>query len=241
MKNVLILEDNRKTLKALEDAVGKISGEICIFPVATYEDACRVAFSRRIDVFLIDIILTTQYPGDVSGMKFAQQLRKYENYLFTPIIFITALEDPELYAYKEIHSFGYLEKPFSLDRVIDLVKKALRYHDTEEKEKVVWLRKNGILFAVQLRKVMYVEVRKRVLYIHMEDDLLELPNKTIRQFLDEAQGYGFCQCSRNTIVNRQYIKNIDTVNRYISLSASNELIEIGPTFRRKFAEEIVNG
>lgn len=240
MKNILILEDNGKTRKALEEAVSKISGEICIFPVTNYEDACKVAFSRRINVFLIDIILTTKYPGDTSGMKFAQQLRKYESYLFTPIIFITALEDPELYAYREIHSFGYLEKPFSLEHVTDLVKKALRYHDTEEKEKVVWLRKNGVLFAVQLHKVVYAEVRKRVLYIHMEDDLLELPNRTIRQFLEETQGHGFCQCSRHTIVNRQYIKNIDTVNRYVSLSVSDELIEIGPTFRRKFAEEIIN-
>lgn len=241
MKNVLILEDNRKTLKALEAAVGKISGEIRIFSVTNYEDACKVAFSRTINVFLIDIVLTTEYPGDASGMKFAQQLRKFESYLFTPIIFITALEDPELYAYREIHSFGYLEKPFPLEQAADLVKKALRYHDTEEKEKVVWLRKNGILFAVRLCKVMYVEVRKRVLYIHMKDDLLELPNRTIRQFMAEVQAQGFCQCNRNTIVNCQYIKNIDTVNRYISLLDSDKLIEIGPTFKRRFAEEIVNG
>lgn len=241
MKNILILEDNRRTLEALREAVGKISEDIRIFPVTNFEDACKVAFSRRVDVFLLDIILTTKYPGDTSGMKFAQQLRKHENYLFTPIIFITALEDPEFYACREIHSFGYLEKPFSLDQAMELVKKALRYHNRDEKEKLVWLRKNGILFAVQLRKVMYAEVKKHVLYIHMENDVLVLPNRTIKQFLEDVQEQGFCQCSRNTVVNRQYIKSIDIVNRFISLSASDELIEIGPTFRRKFAEEILNG
>ena len=114
MKNILIVEDNRKTLNALAQAISKIEKNIVVYQAETYEEACAVAFSKRIDVFVIDIILTTEKPGDVSGIRFADLARKHDRYMFTPIIFITALADPQLYAYKELRSFGYLEKPFSM-------------------------------------------------------------------------------------------------------------------------------
>ena len=45
---------------------------------------------------LLDIILDPRTSGDASGMKFADHIREVERYHFTPIIFITGLEDPSL-------------------------------------------------------------------------------------------------------------------------------------------------
>ena len=94
MKYILILEDNRKAREALVKAVRGIGGNIGILEAETEEEARSYLFDYRIDVFILDIILTTQVPGDVSGIRFAEKVRKIESYLFTPIIFITALADP---------------------------------------------------------------------------------------------------------------------------------------------------
>lgn len=241
MKRILILEDNLKTLSALEKIIRSISPEISTFPVQTYEEACVVAMKQQIDVFILDIILTTKQPGDTSGIGFAREIRNYKRYQWTPIIFVTVLADPELYAYRELHSFGYLEKPFSIESVKGLVTKALEYTVPIEKEKILWLRKDGILFSVPLQKVIYAETRNHILFIHMQDDLLEIPYITIKQFMMEAEGYGFYQCSRNTVVNKKFIKSVDVMNRYISFRGVSEVVEIGSVYRKRFVEEIQNG
>lgn len=165
MKRILILEDNVKTLTSLEKMIREISPEIITFPVQTYEEACICAVKQQIDIFILDIILNTKQPGDTSGLAFAREMRNYKKYQLTPVIFITVLADPELYAYRELHSFGYLEKPFSMENARKLVMKALEYTIPIEKEKTIWLRKDGILFAVPLHKVICVETRNHILYM----------------------------------------------------------------------------
>ena len=108
-------------------------------------------------------------------------------------------------------------------------------------EKTIWLRKDGILFAVPLHKVICVETRNHILYIHMQEELLEIPYITIKEFMSEADGFGFCQCSRSTVVNKNYIKSVDTINRYISFRGTDKIVEVGPVYRKKFVKEMRNG
>lgn len=239
MKNILILEDNIKTLTALEMAIQQISGTISVFTAQSYEDACKIAFMKRIDVFILDIILETKTPGDTSGIKFAELIRKHEDYFFTPIIFITVLADPELYAYRNIHSFGYLEKPFSMSQVIELVKDAMKYTPSMDGKQEIYLRKDGILIAVKLKDVVYVSANHHALDIYMLNEMVSIPYMTIKRFLVESGRSGFIQCSRNTAVNKAYIQNLDLTNRYIELSNGTR-VEIGMTFCQKIRQEILH-
>lgn len=104
-------------------------------------------------------ILDTKNTGDISGIKFAQQLRKYEDYLFAPIIFSTCLEDPKLYVYRDLHSFGYLEKPVKMKEVIKQVKDALRYPGNNKKDEQVYWSKDRILYSFEIDKIIYL-IRK---------------------------------------------------------------------------------
>lgn len=147
MKRILILEDNVKTLTSLEKMIREISPEIITFPAQTYEEACICAVKQQIDIFILDIILNTKQPGDTSGLAFAREMRNYKKYQLTPMIFITVLADPELYAYRELHSFGYLEKPFSMEEARKLVIKALENTVPVEKEKNYMVEKRWYLIC----------------------------------------------------------------------------------------------
>lgn len=63
----------------------------------------------------------------------------------------------------------------------------------------------------------------------MEDDELDIPYITIRQFLKQCRCDGFFQCSRSAVVNRDYIRSIDLPRRYIQLKTGKQ-VEIGPAF-----------
>ena len=72
-----------------------------------------------------------------------------------------------------------------------------------------------------------------VLYIHMKQNLLTIPNRTLKNFLKCDEHGIFVQCSRNTAVNCQYINHIDTVNHYLTLKESQKRIEISMLYLKK--------
>ena len=226
-KNILIVEDKEATLRMLEKLIREDVGGVAVFLARDYESALREAVLRNIDVFLIDIVLDTAVT-DASGMRFAKRVREDENYLFTPIIFITGLEDPRLYAYKELHSFGYIEKPFAKENVVELVKDALRYQPRVREDENVYFPKDGILIAVKLSEIIYAEVQSHSLYI------------TIKKFAVLTQRKGFIQCSRNTVINKRFIKNVDMVNRYISFKECKEQVGIGTVYKKKVYQELMD-
>ncbi len=226
-KNVLILEDNEKTLLFVKEAIENIYGnQIKVYTAVTYQEACFLAFSVHIDAFILDIILKSKENGDTSGMRFAQELRSNLRYTLTPIIFLTTLADPANEALHTFHCFDYLEKPFPPEKVAEVVGKALGYVDAESISESITMRKDGILYIIDPQEVLYVDVKQHILFIHMKHDTISIPNRTLKQFLKAIHNGEFIQCSRNTAVNCKYIGNIDTVNRYIALKESPEIIDI---------------
>ena len=72
-KNVLILEDNEKTLLFVKEAIENIYGnQIKVYTAVTYQEACFLAFSVHIDAFILDIICllyTSPSPRDFASSR----------------------------------------------------------------------------------------------------------------------------------------------------------------------------
>lgn len=112
MKTILILEDNAREMERLVKIVREQGTQNEVICAVNLEQAYHMAMEKSIDLFLLDIILDPRTSGDASGMKFADHIREVERYHFTPIIFITGLEDPSLYAYSDVQCYSYIEKPY---------------------------------------------------------------------------------------------------------------------------------
>lgn len=232
--SVLILEDNRQILNVLEELVMSVAEDEKVYATDNVGEAYKIAMETSIDVFLLDIILYTDKKGDTSGMQYAQSMRKLERYRFTPIIFITSLEDPEMYALRDLHAFGYIEKPFAPSQVKNLLRDALHFKTQKETDAMMFFRKDGILYPVKCNRVIYMELIKRKICIHMKNgDVLSIPYKSFREIMEEANYEKFVQCSRNCVINIDYIKNIDKTNRFITLEGTKTAVEMGGTFIKK--------
>jgi len=237
-KKVLILEDNVQTAKVIEKVISGLEYKVNIIKADSIEMAYKSALEKTIDVFIIDIILDTSAPGDTSGIAFADRVRKLPKYLFTPMIFITALADPELYAYRNIHCFGYIEKPFSVQQVSTLLNQALNYSTKKEDDEIIYLRRDGILYSVHLKNMVYLQVQRHVMKIFLQKENIEIPYKTIKSFLEEADSEDILQCNRYTVVNRQYIDNIDFSNRFIKMQGISKPLEIGMAYKKSLMKKI---
>lgn len=237
-RNVLIVEDNHCQREALIRIISEISEELNIYDACNTAQAYDIAMEKHIHLFLVDIILNPDKPDDVAGLKFAQRIRDVKEYMFTPLIFVTSLEDPKMCAYQDLHCYGYVEKPYAKEQVHKLVRDALQFPVHKEEDRVLYFRKDGIVYAKNLSEVIYIESSHHKITIHCKRDTLEIPYKTIDKMLEEMNCDAFVKCSRSTIINKKCIDFIDYTNRYIKLKGIEEPIEIGSTMKKRFKESM---
>ncbi|MCI9439009.1 MAG: response regulator transcription factor [Lachnospiraceae bacterium] len=236
MKKVLILEDNPVMLEHLSNIVKETKTKACVFSFDNLKDAYQCVMERRIDLFIVDIILDVSLPGDSSGLRFIENVRQINHYAFTPVIVVTSLQDPKLYAYENLHCYGFIEKPFDNKQVSLLVEQALGFPGVTQ-SKTLYFQKEGVTLAVECEDIVYVESVNHVLSIYTrQNDVMHIPYITIKKLLEDADSPDFIQCSRSTIVNRRYINNVDFSNRIIHLKDGMGRVDIGVTFKNSLKE-----
>lgn len=207
---------------------------------ANSEAAYRQAMEKDIDVFIIDIVLDTKVMGDTSGIKFAECIREMQKYLFTPFIFTTSLEDPQMYAFRKLHCYGYLEKPIDVAQAEELIRGALRYENPKSSSETIYFKRDKIIYPIDVDDIIYTQNENHEMTVyHRNGTRLTIPYKTCSQLLKEVRTNSLVQCSRNTLVNRRYIESVDLVNRFITLDDSEHTkIDIGSSFIKKLERKI---
>ena len=237
-KTVLIIEDNKIQSEMLKKLVLEVNADVTAYTAFEAKAAYKILMEKTVDVFLVDIILDTARLGDTSGIRLVERVRTIPKYMFTPVVFITSLEDTTKYAYTDLHCLGYVEKPFSPESVKRLVDKALFFPTSKDEEEVFCFRKDGILYPVKVKNIIYMESRNHTVSIHMvEGGTLSISYKTCKQLIDEVDSDCLMQCSRCAIVNKDYILNVDTTNRFITMKGTNDKVEIGITYKKKVLAE----
>lgn len=238
MKKILILEDNIKSATIIEKILYEISNKIQVFHVTCADKAYPIIVNNRIDIFIVDIILDTSKQGDTSGIKFVKNLRMYTQYKFTPVIFVTSLEDPAIYAFRELHCYGYIEKPFDIKQIQKLVVEALSYEASDIEDKTLYFRKDGILYPVNCKNIVYAESSNHKMCFYFENKTeLTIGYKSCKQLLEEAEMKELLQCNKGTIINRRHIVNIDLTNGVVTLRG-NVRINIGNAYKKKLIEAL---
>lgn len=233
----MVLEDNHTTTDQIMLLIREIETKCDAYACFDIKEAYQCALEKDINLFIIDIILNPGKPGDASGLRFADNIRKMEKYAFTPIIFVTSLEDEKLYTYEKLHCFYFLEKPYNPEELKRLVKECLRFPLSGQERKTLYFRKDGIILAVDREDIVYVECYNHTLNIHTnQGDLLCIPYITLKDFLIDVGSADFLQCSRSVVVNKRYIHNVDMVNRVLQLKGRMGSIIIGITYKKKLKE-----
>ena len=127
MINILIAEDNSIQRKNLIKM---------IYEAESKEEALKILQEVYIDFFYIDISLKNS-----SGLDLALELRKIEKYKFNWIIFTTTHIQYMIKAFKEVHCYDYILKPYDKDEVIKMTKlltsNRRAYNPSRKKEKYV--------------------------------------------------------------------------------------------------------
>ena len=203
-KKVLILEDMETTRTALKRIVESCDDAITAYAFSEVGPALACMMENHIDLFFVDIILKPQVANDFSGIKFAEYVRKQEEYFGVDIIFVTSLIGLEAELLRKIHCYDYIEKPIQESRVRKVVMQAFRklyIIKTDDELEIPNLSLNHFLKQIRTQKFLiptkgiavnyayleYVDPVNRYVKLRGRDELIEIGTRMKKQFLDEIE------------------------------------------------------
>lgn len=238
-KKILILEDNEENARALAEIVHSVEDDCRIFLASQAAQAYGIVMEQHVHLLLVDIVLDNRQSSEVSGIDFVEKLRKIPEYRFVPVIFVSSLEDPRLYAYSELHCYSYLEKPYHMEKAKRIIAEALHLPVLDNaKKEMISFKIDGVLYCQKTADIVYLFTQNREMHIITVSETFEVPYMGCREALQMLKNSNFIQCSKGTIVNRQYIERIDVGKGIIYLRDDYGELRIGKTLKKQFMRAV---
>lgn len=231
MLRVFVLEDDEHSRKALTQMLQGISEEITVDAAADLASA-RLLLGGTVsfDLFLLDVNLKPDDLNDISGIRLAEEIRAERKYEFTPLVMVTSVAGMEMEAYRRLHCYQYIVKPYEEAEIQGIVEKIAFHAHTEERASVV-VKKGGINYKIACDDIVFCKAIPRGVCLYLKQEKMEVPYLTIRQLMEKLPEQQFFQCHRMFVVNKAAVKYYDLVNQLIEVEGYTEQIDIGVTFK----------
>lgn len=228
MQTVLIVEDNLMIQRDIEESIRKVK-DVKIIKTGYAAKALEIANNSKVDLFLIDINLL-----DYSGFKLAEQIRCIEKYKMVFIIFITSIPTKELEAFKKIHCYDYIIKPFSQNDLINILRTILKYEFKEIcNKKIIKFKQKSFTYEINEDDIICIEVQYKKLHVVTTKERLEFTSYTLSQ-IEDMLSDDFLRCHRSFIINKNYIEGIYRDRSMVKLKGLRECVPYG----RKYRDEL---
>lgn len=244
MYNILILEDDCIQLKALSDIIKQLGDMYRVFEASCTEEALKIAQSEIIDLFYIDIGLE-----DESGLKFALEIRKNESYRLTWIIFVTVYKDYMLPAFKKIHCYDYILKPYNAEKIqrttrLLLSESKAQAAVTEISEKYIIVQIKNIQVKIFVNEIIFVEVFIRTSIIHTVNGSFTIDYLSLKKLHSMIDDENILQSHRSYLVNIKYISKIektrDKTSYKIHFYNTDKIALLGNSYKKNIMDKFNN-
>ena len=212
MYNILVLEDDCIQLKTLSDIIKQSGDMYQVYETTNTVEALKIAQQEMIDLFYIDINLKNE-----SGLKFALEIRKIERYRLNWIIFVTIYKEYMLSAFKKIHCYDYILKPYNKENIQMITKLLLSESSaqvavTEIREKFIIVPIKNIQVKIFINEIIFVEVFIRTSIIHTINGSFTIDYLSLKKLNSVMEHKNILQSHRSYLVNIKYINKIEKTN-----------------------------
>ena len=233
MHHVLFVEDNPETLKQLLISATRVNSNIEYHSTNSAKEALEIMASFPIEAFFVDIQL-----ADYSGLELAKQIRTIKNYAFVPIVFITGMPTRELEAFRQVHCYDYILKPFA-EYEIEAVFKKILLEFLNEKEieipETISLTFKSHTQLIRIDDIKYVEYLNRRIIITTVKESIQYLHMPLKKFKEKLP-IDFLQIHQSIIVNTNYIVKFDATLKTISLQDETKALPVGRSYYKKVGE-----
>lgn len=209
MYNILILEDDLIQLKTLSNIIKQLGDTYNVHEATSIEEAFKISKTEAIDLFYVDINIK-----DESGLKFALEIRKWERYRLTWIVFVTIYKEYMLAAFKTIHCYDYILKPYNIDNIqkttrLLMTESQAQVAATEVNEKFIIVDVKKIQVKIFIDEIIFVEVYIRNSTIHTVNGSFTIDYLSLKKLSEMINSKNILQSHRSYLVNLKYINKIE--------------------------------
>jgi two-component system chemotaxis response regulator CheY len=120
MKSTLIVDDSDTTRSLIKSAIEEI-GNINTFDASTGFEALKALPTQPFDLIIVDINMP-----DINGLELINFVKNNNRYKDIPVVIVsTESSEEDKKKGMTLGAFAYLTKPFRVEELQDIVKKAL--------------------------------------------------------------------------------------------------------------------
>jgi two-component system LytT family response regulator len=238
MANILILEDEILVRNQLIQIAADSNKEVTVYSAESISDAHVLLKNYNFSAFFLDIELT-----DGSGINFAKEIRLLSAYEFTPIVFITADPLQELRAFREIHCYDFISKPFSVENLKQVFEKILNNYVTKVSdghESKLCLNYASYSHHIDYKDIQYVEYAGRKIIIHTTRESITYKREPLVKFMKTFPA-NFVQIHQAFFVNTRFITKVDRNQSTVMLQNQNNVLPIGRSFKSEIGGVFIDG
>lgn len=152
-----------------------------------------------------DLIFLDIYMDSMLGMEAARGVRRFAPRV--PIVFLTTTPDYALESY-DVCAYSYLIKPLDGDKAAALLARFLR-EEFDGRQKTLLLREGGKGRRIVYREIEYIESRRNVLLVHLDNGEEHRVYAKLSDVERELEGHGFLRCHQSYIVNMDRVRTVE--------------------------------
>lgn len=230
--NILIIEVDKKQLNLLSHNILSLHSCVTIFGVTTIKEATALMKENHFDLFIMDIQLS-----DGNGLEYAEAIRQLDEFKFNPIIFITESFSSEIEAFRKVHCYDYILKPYSQKRLSDIISPLITYFKTFKNPQIEELVLNFSHFQqlIHLNDIIYIEYESRRIVIWTMNGPIKYRHMPLKTFKEKLPNY-FVQIHQSFILNFRYFSKYDKINTFIELRCKAKKLPVGIRYKKCIQE-----
>jgi len=234
MNKILIIEDEKNIANQLEYLAYEQNPNIMIYKAGSKVEVMEILKNHTMNAFFIDIQLE-----DYNGLELAKELRKLSDYQFVPMVFITAVPTRELEAFRQVHSYDYILKPFTIAEVKKVFREILLdYFNDSSVEETIILEYKSYNHTINTRDILYVEMFNRRIHVVTKDDNIEYNVMSLTKF-HEKLPESFVRVHQSYIINKRYLESYSLSLFLIKLGGCDVDIPIGRSFIKNVKGKLI--
>ena len=240
MKRVLILEENWCEQEVLNRMIKKIAGDTLVRWCETVKSAMYALEDIEFDLFIVFIEKSTETAFVTEGLHFVRYLRQQRAYFNTPVIFISNCPEYELYTYRHLHCYQYINQPYDREYLEQILSEILCVQNQYHKEPQMVFSFRSMIYHFPICEVIYVESLDRKVFVHTIYRTVEFPGMILKRFMKEMDSEVFLQCHRSYVVNCQYIRSFNKQEGVLGMAKTDIEIPVGKTFREAVSRKVLD-
>lgn len=252
MYSIILVEDDYMQREILKKMILSTYEYVKIYEADSESSALEIIEENDINMFLIDISLK-----ESSGLDLAMNIRNIAKYEFSQLIFLTTHMDYMLQAFKQIHCYDYILKPYNQEDVQAMLNKLILYENsilsqrsdnfTEDevhnKEIVITL-KNGIYVGIKIDDIFFIEVKGKNCEINTINGIYIPSNMSLKKLLKLIDCEYIIQSHRAFAINTNYILEMEKLDLKLSkvyFSNYSKTALLGYKFKDNIISEFKKG